>query len=419
MRKILKKDVLFARPLPKGEEYVDYNGRPLNLLGLTTVDVKVGKKEIKKARVVITWDGKKSLIGRDWVTSLNFRVADTNMSEYNNSINTVNSNNNKIEKIERSPELKRIKQKFPKIFSRQGKIVGHTIQIEFKEGAKATQQKGRRVPLQLQKAVDEEESNKSRTHRTSRKNIRRNVYTTSGNNSQKGSKCQNRIGCQIFQQCHYERKIPNAESVQPNRRDRNRKWQTRRRSTIHITGHAICIRTNNTTSGNSKTLQLPNNWRRDHRHIRVQNRILWPDNNAARISEDYGQILHKKTKTFAFLDDILIVTKSSKENHLKEVEDTTKALDNAGIRLKLEKSNIAKTETEWLGFKLSGEGIKPIDEKVQAITEKLGPQNLKDLRSFMGAIIQMNKFIPKLANLCAPLRPLLKQDGEWLWKKRT
>ena len=81
------------------------------------------------------------------------------MSEYNNSINTVNSNNNKIEKIERSPELKRIKQKFPKIFSRQGKIVGHTIQIEFKEGAKSTQQKGRRVPLQLQKAVDEEIKN--------------------------------------------------------------------------------------------------------------------------------------------------------------------------------------------------------------------------------------------------------------------
>ena len=52
-----------------------------------------------------------------------------------------------------------MKQKFPKTFSRQGKIVGHTIQIEFKEGAKATQQKERSVPLQLQKAVDEEIKN--------------------------------------------------------------------------------------------------------------------------------------------------------------------------------------------------------------------------------------------------------------------
>ena len=106
---------------------------------------------------MITHDGKKSLIGREWLTSLNFRVADTNnMSEYNNSINYINSNNHKIEKIEISPELKRKSQKFLKIFSKQGKIVGHTIQIEIKEGAKATQQKGKRVPLQLQEAVDAE-----------------------------------------------------------------------------------------------------------------------------------------------------------------------------------------------------------------------------------------------------------------------
>ena len=52
-----------------------------------------------------------------------------------------------------------MKQKFPKILSRQGKIVGHTIRIEFKEGAKAAQRKGRRVPLQLQKAVDAEIKN--------------------------------------------------------------------------------------------------------------------------------------------------------------------------------------------------------------------------------------------------------------------
>ena len=142
LREILKKDVLFARPIPNGEEYVDYNGRPLKLLGFTTVDVKVGKKEIKKARVVITRDGKKSLIGRDWLTSLNFRVADiNNLNEYNNSLNNINSNNKEIEKIKLSPELKRIEQKFAKSFSRQGKIVGHMIQTEVKEGAKATQQK--------------------------------------------------------------------------------------------------------------------------------------------------------------------------------------------------------------------------------------------------------------------------------------
>ena len=55
---------MLARPLPQTEQYVDYNTKPLNLLGFMTADVKVGKITIKNARIVITRDGKRSLIGR-------------------------------------------------------------------------------------------------------------------------------------------------------------------------------------------------------------------------------------------------------------------------------------------------------------------------------------------------------------------
>ena len=53
LRKILKVDVIFARPLPKTEHYVDYNNKPLNLLEFMTADVKVGKRTIKNARKTI------------------------------------------------------------------------------------------------------------------------------------------------------------------------------------------------------------------------------------------------------------------------------------------------------------------------------------------------------------------------------
>ena len=45
MRRILKVDLIFARPVPKHEQYVDYNNKPFNLLGFTTVDVQLGKKK--------------------------------------------------------------------------------------------------------------------------------------------------------------------------------------------------------------------------------------------------------------------------------------------------------------------------------------------------------------------------------------
>ena len=86
------------------------------------------------------------------------------------------------------------------------------------------------------------------------------------------------------------------------------------------------------------------------------------------------------------------------------------SLDKAGIRLKLGTCLFAQTETKWLGFKLSEEGIKLIDVRIKATTDEINPRNLKELRFFMGAITQMNNFIPNLAQLCAPLRPPLSKE---------
>ena len=70
-----------------------------------------------------------------------------------------------------------------------------------------------------------------------------------------------------------------------------------------------------------------------------------------------------------------------------------------------------------MGFKLTKSGVSPINDKVQGITERLRPKNLKELRSCLGAVNQLNNFIPELATLCAPFRSILKRDAEWKWEK--
>ena len=82
---------------------------------------------------------------------------------------------------------------------------------------------------------------------------------------------------------------------------------------------------------------------------------------------------------------------------MEKVEEALTILDEAGIRLKLEKCKIAQTKTEWLGFKLSESGVEPIDEEIQAISDKLRPKTIKKLRSLMGALNQMKRFLPNLA----------------------
>ena len=49
------------------------------------------------------------------------------------------------------------------------------------------------------------------------------------------------------------------------------------------------------------------------------------------------QMLHTTKNTYTFIDDIFIVTKGTKEEHMTQVENVVNVLDEAGVRLKLEK----------------------------------------------------------------------------------
>ena len=121
------------------------------------------------------------------------------------------------------------------------------------------------------------------------------------------------------------------------------------------------------------------------------------------------------TNTFVFIDDILIVTHGTEDEHIKKVKEVMQRLDNSNINLKLGKLNFAAKNIEWVRYNLSQQGVAPINSKVQGISERLRPTNLKQLRSFLGAVNQFNKFIPDLAKLCFPFRTLLKKDNEWNW----
>ena len=94
-----------------------------------------------------------------------------------------------------------------------------------------------------------------------------------------------------------------------------------------------------------------------------------------------------------------------------------KVLDSAKLQLRADKCKIACTKREWLGYERSGEGISPANGKVQGITESLRPGNLRELRSFLGAVNQLKKFVPDLANNCAPFRTIIKKEAEWEWTR--
>ena len=113
--------------------------------------------------------------------------------------------------------------------------------------------------------------------------------------------------------------------------------------------------------------------------------------------------------TYYFLDDITIASTGTEADHLAYVIKCLKKLDEDNLRINLQKCHFAKTENEWLGYKFTQTGISPPESKTAAISTVPPPTTLKRLRSFLGSVHHIGKFIPHPAQLCHPLRPLLKK----------
>ena len=75
-----------------------------------------------------------------------------------------------------------------------------------------------------------------------------------------------------------------------------------------------------------------------------------------------------------------------------------------------------KSDIEWLGFKISGDGVRPLVGKADAIKSLPIPKNISELRSFFGSINQYVNFVPNLSTLSSPLRPLLNKKSVHKWE---
>ena len=121
------------------------------------------------------------------------------------------------------------------------------------------------------------------------------------------------------------------------------------------------------------------------------------------------------TNIYCFLDDIIVVSKNSKESHIKYVYSCLRKLEADNLRINLSKCHFAKYQINWLGFTFTQSGVKPIESKTAAIAEIKAPKTLKQLWSFLGRVHHLSKFIPNLAKICHPLRPLLKNNEKFIW----
>ena len=68
---------------------------------------------------------------------------------------------------------------------------------------------------------------------------------------------------------------------------------------------------------------------------------------------------------------------------------------------------------EYLGHKISAEGLQTSESKVSGIIKAPTPKNVSELRSFLGLVNYYHKFLPHSATMLAPLYTLLKSKQPW------
>ena len=112
-----------------------------------------------------------------------------------------------------------------------------------------------------------------------------------------------------------------------------------------------------------------------------------------------------------YLDDIL-VTGSSEREHLENLAEVLKRLESAGMRLKCE---FMLPSVEYLGHKISDKGLQPTEGKIKAVVEAPAPQNVSQLKAFLGMLNYYAKFLLNISSRLAPLYKLLQKAVVRSW----
>jgi dsDNA-specific endonuclease/ATPase MutS2 len=118
-----------------------------------------------------------------------------------------------------------------------------------------------------------------------------------------------------------------------------------------------------------------------------------------------------------FIDDILIFSKNEEEQH-EHLRLVLQKLRENQLYAKLNKCEFWLKEVSFLGHIISEEGISIGPSKIKDILSSNTPQNVLDIRSFLGLAGYYRRFIERFSKISKHMAELLAKDNTFEWTPR-
>ena len=148
------------------------------------------------------------------------------------------------------------------------------------------------------------------------------------------------------------------------------------------------------------------------------NRLPFGLNSSNEVFQKKMQFAFEGIEGVEVIYDDLLVWGKDEESHDRALRNGLERAREKGVKLKKQKCEIKTPEVVYIGDKITKDGVKPDESKIEAILNLPSPQNKKDVERLLGMLTYQSKFIPNMSTLTEPLRVLLKQEVHWHWEEQ-
>ena len=122
--------------------------------------------------------------------------------------------------------------------------------------------------------------------------------------------------------------------------------------------------------------------------------------------------MHKEMEDY--VDDIVVKSKTRIE-HFQILEQVFERRRKYKLRINPMKCALGVSAGKFLGFLVHYRGISMNPAKATTIAKMKRPTIVRELKSFLGKVSYIKRFMPKLVSVTSDLSKLLKKGAEFAW----